>query len=95
MKNNRASGAFLPEYFESPNGSSFGSLETFGVAHPTIIKIKKHLWSDAQATRGRISSSSTKHIKRHIAFLEQFHDKGQKSRFMDEKLSVWRKTLSW
>lgn len=33
----------LPECLESPNGSSFGSLETLGVAHPTIREIKKHL----------------------------------------------------
>ena len=35
MKRNRASQAALPECLESPSGSSFGSLETLGVAHPT------------------------------------------------------------
>lgn len=30
--------ASLPECLESPSGSSFGSLETFGVAHPTKNK---------------------------------------------------------
>lgn len=65
MKNNQTSRAFLPECLESPSGSSFGSLETLGVAHPTkenketlirtnvgkkILKKKgKKVRSDAQA----------------------------------------------
>lgn len=35
MENNRTSQASLPECLESPSGSSFGSLEALGVAHPT------------------------------------------------------------
>ena len=38
MKNNWTLDAALPECFESPSGSSFGSLETLGVAHPTTKK---------------------------------------------------------
>lgn len=42
----------LPECLESPRGSSFGSLETLGVAHPTTRRTKKHL-SEEKSLRRR------------------------------------------